>query len=159
MCSLSDPIMITPFHSPGSPGPSYDFQGTCEHILVMPCNNQPEVAVVGDFSSEDISMGRVGLRNGSKAVVLTEKLGLELRGGLVSFGTNMVTRTNLGSLEVVVNVATGNLRLGAAFIGSSITQTNTSVSINLANKNNFMQARGLCGNNSGALVFRDREQV
>lgn len=145
--------MVTPFFSPGSVGPSYDFQGTCEHVLVTPCNGMPSIAVVGDFLSDDLSMGRVGLRNGSKAVVLTEQLGVELRGGLTGTTTSMTTVTNLGSLEVVVTVGSGIVTLEASSIGLSVTRTPTGVSINLTDFTAITQTCGLCGNSSGSLIF------
>ena len=152
MCRIRSPLMVTPFTNSGGESASYNFRGSCEHVFVEPCDAMPDVAVVGDFLSTDLTMGRVGLRNGTRAVVLTEQLMLELRGGLTGVTQGPTTMTNLGSLPVVVTVGEGMITLTAAAVGITITRTSSEIAIELSNSTIISQSCGLCGNKSGALV-------
>ena len=144
--------MVTPFTNVGSETGSYSFRGACEHVFVRPCDAMPDIAVVGDFLSTDLSMGRIGLRNGTRAVVLTENLMVELRGGLTGVTQGSTTITNLGSLQVVVTRSETSIILNAAAAGIRITRTSSMISIDLSNTTVISQTCGLCGNKSGSLV-------
>lgn len=53
----------------------YNFHGTCEHIFAKPCNDTSYV-IVGDFLSQNLSMGRVGIRVSNGFALIDEGLGV-----------------------------------------------------------------------------------
>ena len=65
---------MVPYKVPGSIATvSYNFHGTCEHVLTAPCNTDL-YEVVGDFLQSDLSLGRVGLRLPDYYAIIDEDL-------------------------------------------------------------------------------------
>ena len=69
--------MVSPFHDTGAISPpTYAFRGVCEHILAKSCIGD-QFTVVGDFLSEDLSTGRIGLQTADNEYIINEDLTVE----------------------------------------------------------------------------------
>lgn len=148
--------MVSPFRPEGSAvTSSYSFSGTCEHVLVRACNNNPSFAVVGDFLSEDLSMGRVGVSRGERAVFITEQLMVERRG--LSGTGNMADLG--GGIVVAINVGPDMVTFDVASVGVTLSRDSNSVNISITNNSAVSETCGLCGTRSGQLLFSDNERI
>jgi len=56
VCSVTEPLMVSPFQSSNS----YNFRGTCEHILLSSCNGTVDFRITVDFLQSELDNGRIG---------------------------------------------------------------------------------------------------
>lgn len=68
MCVITEPLLISPFDTPSS----YMFRGSCDHYLLRACTGLEDFSITVDFTSPDLSSGRVGMRYGERSIVSTE---------------------------------------------------------------------------------------
>ena len=74
-CIITSPLRVSPFHDTGaSTPPIYAFRGVCEHIFAKSCNVGQQFSIVGDFISEDLNTGRIGLEANGNNYIITEDL-------------------------------------------------------------------------------------
>ncbi len=67
-------MIVSPFHNIDAFNPPrYAFRGVCEHIFVKSCDGQ-QFSIVGDFLSEDLDTGRVGLQLAGNMYIISEDL-------------------------------------------------------------------------------------
>lgn len=73
-----DPLRVLPFHNKGTPSPpAYAFRGVCEHVLVKTCDGD-QFTIAGDFLSENLATGRVGIRSGDNSYIINEDLSVRV---------------------------------------------------------------------------------
>ena len=76
-CMITSPLRVSPFHNTGAVNPpTYAFRGVCEHIFAKTCDGE-RFTIVGDFLSEDLSTGRIGLQIGDNEYIINEDLTVE----------------------------------------------------------------------------------
>lgn len=70
---------MSPFHNKGAVNPpTYAFRGVCEHVLVKSCDGD-QFTIAGDFLSENLATGRVGLRSGDNSYIINEDLSVRVQ--------------------------------------------------------------------------------
>ena len=163
ICTAKDDMIIHPFPM-SSFTSSYTYRGNCEHTLLTSCGLRDTFAINIDFSTVDLSLGRVGVRIGrvKNAVVVLENMtvdiddpvrtadGVEvLNGSLIVSVTSSNVSINITELNIIVTV-----------INDTVSQTKTVV-IDLTEYNATVHGDvcGLCGSQSGELLYSDAMTV
>lgn len=138
VCIVQDPLKITPFHS-GQASGMYTFRGICEHVLAKPCNSSDYV-VVADFLSQNLSMGRVGIKVPSGFVLIDEDLGVRNSTPFPQAILSSMERDSNGSVTKVTLV----------YNSGEVTIERTRSDIRIFAQSG--QLCGLCGNRDGMLI-------
>ena len=87
-CIITSPLRVTAFHTPGASSPPvYSFRGVCEHVFTKSCDGE-QFSIVGDFISQDLSTGRVGLQVGSSSYIINEDLTVQTEDNQISITTS-----------------------------------------------------------------------
>ena len=163
ICTAEDDMIIHPFPLLSSFTSSYTYRGSCEHTLLTSCGLRDTFAINIDFSTVDLSLGRVGVRIGrlKNAVVVLENMtvdieqfndpvriddGVEiLNGSAIVSVTSSNVSIKITEFDIIVTV-----------INDTVTQTKTVV-IDLTEYNATVHGDvcGLCGSQNGELLYSD----
>ena len=163
VCTARDDMMIHPFPLLSSPSPSYTYRGSCEHTLVTSCGLTDTFSINADFSSADLSLGRVGVRIGSvQRVVIMEDMTVEAAG----FGdpVRIIDSVEVLNGSVIVSATPTNVTISIADLGITVSVIDNTVDhtrslvIDMTEYNDVSsdEVCGLCGSlDDGELVHRD----
>ncbi len=156
VCKVEDSILITPFQDPGSTQQSYTYHGTCEHILLENCLLNPsDFRITVDFVSSNLDIGRVGVKLRNMEVVILEDFSTRLTNAgdpipdnsTLRFSDGIVIHSDNDNNMVVVELQT---------LGVILTRSVGLVSMSLTGAGSLHETCGLCGDQSGSLLFSDR---
>ena len=140
VCIVHESLKVTAFHLSGqTPRAMYDFRGICEHFFIKTCNVS-NFAVVGDFLSSNLSMGRLGLQVPEGTTIIDENLNVSSHGSL------LVTRER-DSNGSVIKVTLG-LSSGDVIVERTLSYVKILVKPG-------QELCGLCGGVDGTLVSSD----
>lgn len=137
-CVLQEPLKVTPFHPSNNPNASYNFHGICEHILAKPCDDTSYI-IVGDFLTQNLTMGRVGIQTLDGYYIIGEDLNVHSSDPPPSSVTKRVEAAGGTVNEVVLAFNTDT---------AVITRTANYVNITIKSGN----ICGLCGDLDGTLT-------
>lgn len=158
VCRVENSILITPFQGPSSIGQqSYTFHGTCEHILLENCLLNPsDFHVTIEFVSSNLDIGRVGVKLRSMEIVILEDFSTRLTNlGNPVFASldNSTRRFNDG---IIVHRDIDMVVVELQTLGVILTRSEGLLNLNLTGTGSLRETCGLCGDQSGSLLFSDR---
>ncbi len=148
-CSITSPLMITPF----SISQQYHFSGTCEHTLFSFCNESlPDLEIVGDFLSSDLSNGRIGVKLGDRVFVYMEDGNIEVRNAAVISVSGNTTEYEGG---VSVTIENNQVVFAIDVFARQVFVTASPDSFNIQFPGVGLETCGLCGSLDGTLLYSD----
>ena len=165
VCRVDDSILITPFQRTAPGDLNFNFQGSCEHVLLSSCDtNPPDFAITLDFLPSDLAMGRIGIRLSEIHIIIHEDLTVssENLGDPISSNDSLTTTYENGITvstqeenETMVFIAT----LGVVVTRSQLASGANFLFINVSEGGLLVAACGLCGTLEGVLLHSDRVSV
>ena len=157
VCTVEDSILITPFQDPSSIQQSYTYHGTCEHILLENCLFNPsDFRITIDFVSSNLDIGRVGVKLGSTEIVILEDFSTRL----TNLGDPVFESSDNSTLKfsdsIVIHSDSGVLVVELQTLGVILTRSLGLLNLSLTRTGLLRETCGLCGDQSGSLLFSDR---
>lgn len=157
VCTVEDSILITPFQDPISTQQSYTFHGTCEHILLENCLFNPsDFRITVDFVSSNLDIGHVGVKLGSMEIVILEDFSTRLTNlgdPVFESSDNSTLRFSYG---IVIYSDSNVLVVELETLGVIMTRSLGLLNLSLTGTGSLRETCGLCGDQSGSLLFSDR---
>ena len=114
VCSVTEPLMVSPFQSPNS----YNFRGTCEHVLLSSCNGTTDFRITVDFLQSELDNGRIGALYDGGMYISKEDGTFEVDSdtGIISSNGN----TTVYDRNVAVTTASGRTTVDFQDLGVTI---------------------------------------
>ena len=158
MCKVEDSILITPFQEPSFMLQSYTFHGTCEHVLLENCLLNPsDFRITIDFLSSNLDIGRVGVKLGNMEIVILEDFSTMLTNiGNPTISENSDNSTLRFSDGIVIHSDNDTVIIELQILGLILTRSVGVLNMSLTGTGSLQETCGLCGDQSGSLLFSDR---
>ena len=157
MCKVEDSILITPFQDPNFMLQSYIFHGTCEHILLENCLLNPlDFRITIDFLSRNLDIGRVGVKLGNMEIVILEDFSTMLTNIGNQISENSDNSTLKFSDGIVIHSDNNTVIIELQILGLILTRSVGVLNMSLTETGSLRETCGLCGDQSGSLLFSDR---
>ena len=157
VCKVEDSILITPFQDPSSMQQSYTFHGTCEHVLLENCLLNPsDFQVTIDFASSNLDIGHVGVKLGNMEVVILEDFSTRLTNIGNPISENSDNSTLRFSDGIIIHSDNDTVMVELQTLGVILTRSVGVLNISLTGTGSLRETCGLCGDQSGSLLFSDR---
>ena len=157
MCKVEDSILITPFQDPSFMLQSYIFHGTCEHILLENCLLNPsDFRITIDFLSSNLDIGRVGVKLGNMEIVILEDFSTMLTNIGNQISENSDNSTLKFSDGIVIHSDNNTVIIELQILGLILTRSVGVLNMSLTETGSLRETCGLCGDQSGSLLFSDR---
>ena len=145
-CTIQSPLTVIPYMTPGDvDAPSYNFHGTCEHVLSSPCDSDA-YKVVGDFLQTDLNTGRVGLLLPGYSAIIDENLNLIAQG---EQPTEVTTEQSDDRVSITLSDSSN-------FVVSIVRTVDKIVIMSVVGSGELC---GLCGSKDGCLVWSTGKKV
>ena len=169
ICQIEDAMVITPFPQTSIPSPSYNYHGSCEHVLTRQCGLQSIFTINVDHNPDNLELSRVGIRLNQSFIIITENLTYNVMNlgdpifrsdqSVVMYGDDVLIELDMSvtsqSLIIYLIDLGISLDLTRDLVNSSNTLTLNATSYNSA----FGEICGLCGTLEGNLLFSDGKTI
>ena len=157
VCVVEDSILITPFQDPSSTQQSYTFHGTCEHILLENCLLNPsDFRITIDFASSNLDIGHVGVKQRNMEIVILEDFSTRL----TNLGDPVLDNSDNSTLRfsdgIVIHSDRDTVVVELQTFGVTLTRSLGLLNLSLIGTGSLRETCGLCGDQSGSLLFSDR---
>ncbi len=167
VCFLDDAMVVTPFPKPSVMSPSYNYHGSCEHVLIQQCSIKPQFTINIDHNPNDLAISRVALRLNSSLLVLkaddfthttenfTEVEIIENNGKLYDNEVSVTQQDSDNMPSIKIDI----LKLGITVeLSNDLVNSTTTVIVNVTNYliDIYDELCGLCGTVNGILLYSDQ---
>lgn len=154
-------MIVVPFPNSQSNPMPYNYDGTCEHVLLQQCSLKHEFTINAEHNLNDLSISRLAVRlNNSYIVVNANDLTYTTTGFVMAESIAYNSKLYDESVKVTFSNDTSFFEINILSLGIVVelllTDANDSVTLNATSYNGVSNICGLCGTIEGVLLYSDK---